>query len=90
METLTIAFGPPDPAVLTFEPPTGPGFRTRGGGRGQSTSWPQIERSSPVELPDSLGGLARNPGPSRGVATYGRGFETVTLLGGPAVSCPPS
>ena len=88
VETLTIAFGPPDPAVLTFEPPIGTGFRTRGGGRGQDLV-AQIERSSPVELPDSLGGLARNPGPSRGVATYGRGFETVTLLGAPRGVVPP-
>ena len=82
VEALTIAFGPPDPEALSFEPPTGSGYRVRGGER-RADLVAQIQRNSPVELPDTLGGRARNPGPSRGVATYGRGFEAVTLLAVP-------
>jgi hypothetical protein len=87
-ETLTISFGPPDVDRLTFTPPTGPGFRVRTGDRVLDIVQ-QIERSSPVDLPDTLGGLARNPGPSRGIATYGHGFDAVTLVGVPAASVPP-
>lgn len=82
VETLTISFGPPDAGALAFEPPTGPGFRVRGGDRGTDLV-AQIERTSPVELPATIGGRTRNPGPARGVATYGRGFEAVTLLAVP-------
>jgi hypothetical protein len=86
-ETLTISFGPPDVDRLTFTPPTGPGFRVRTGDRVLDIVQ-QVDRSSPVDLPDTLGGLERNPGTGRGIATYGRGFDAVTLVGVPTGTVP--
>jgi hypothetical protein len=84
---LTLSYGAPDPTVVSFTPPTGPGFRVRGGDRAQDVVQ-QLERLSPVDLPDTLGDRARSPGPSRGIATYGHGFDAVVLVGVPNGTIP--
>jgi hypothetical protein len=44
----------------------------------------QVASSSPVKLPPVLAGLARGAGQAGAVATYGDGFDVVTVLGLPA------
>jgi hypothetical protein len=86
-EALTMSFGPPDAGRLSFSPPTGPGYRQRGGDRAADLVQ-QLERFSPVPLPGALADLPRSPGPARGIATYGSGFSAVTLAAVPAATVP--
>ena len=78
---LDVSLSRPADNLVTFVRPTG--VRNR---RNQSTDLLQQLRSitSSVQLPASLAGLARAPGQTGGIATYGDGFGVVTVIAVPS------
>jgi hypothetical protein len=74
-----ISFATPSRELVTFTRPAG--VRQ---GRATPDLVRQVASSSPVKLPPELAGLTRGPGQSGAVATYGDGFDVVSVLGLPA------
>ena len=52
-------------------------------GRPQTDIVRQVASASPLTLPDELAGLARGPGQTGAVGTYGSGFDVVGVLAVP-------
>jgi hypothetical protein len=78
---LDVSLSPPDRQLVSFVRPRG--VRNRRGNNADLLQQLQAATAS-TKLPDSLAGLSRGPGQSGPVATYGDGFDVVTVIAVPS------
>ncbi len=79
---LDVSLSMPDRDLVTFVRPRG--ARNRRGGNNTDLLQQLQAFTASIDLPDTLAGLARGDGQSGGVATYGDGFDIVTVVAIPS------
>jgi hypothetical protein len=79
---LDVSLSPPDHQLVAFVRPRG--ARNRRGNSNADLLQQLQTFTASTELPDTLAGLPRGPGPAGPVATYGDGFGVVTVVAVPS------